>query len=172
MADFGDEIRKYIQEIASASVTFNKKTAEWAANVNKESKTKDAQLQAMMAQIQALTNTVATLSKAIAAAAKQGGGGSRGSSGGVSGSGGNNIGGGGERTFKYTRNMGAYCSTHGHHPVGANHTSATCTHKRESHNNTATANHLFGGSNFWLGLSKVKSSQHDHISYKGKSAPN
>jgi hypothetical protein len=123
MADFGDEIRKYIQEIASASVASNKKTAEWAANVNKESKTKDAQLQAMTAQIQALTNTVATLSKAITAAAKQGGGG-----GGVSGSG-NNISGGGERTFKFMRNMRAYCSTHGHHPVGANHTSATCTHK-------------------------------------------
>jgi hypothetical protein len=164
MTDFGNKIRKYIQEIASASVTSNEKTAEWAANVIKESKTKDAQLQAMTAQIQALTNTVATLSKAIAAAEKQGGGGSGGGSNGVSGSG-NNIGGGGERTFKCTRNMGAYCSTHGHHPVGANHTSATCMHKQESHNNTATADHRFGGSNFWPGLYKVKSSQHNHISY-------
>jgi hypothetical protein len=94
-----------------------------------------------------------------------------GATGGISGSG-INIGGGGESTFKYTRNMGAYCSMHGHHPVGANHTSATCTHKQERHNDTATADHRFGGSNFWPGLSKVKSSQHDHISYKGKSAPN
>jgi hypothetical protein len=117
------------------------------------------------------TNTIATLSKAIAAAAKQGGSGSGGGGGGVSGSG-NNIGGGGEHTFKYTRNMGAYCSMHGHHPVGTNHTSTTCMHKRESHNNTATADHHFGGSNFWLELSKVKSSQHNHFSYKGKSAPN
>ncbi len=74
MADFDDKIQKYIQKIASASVTSNKKTAEWAANINKESKTKDAQLQAMTAQIQALTNTVATLSNAISAVAKQGGG--------------------------------------------------------------------------------------------------
>jgi hypothetical protein len=127
----------------------------------------------MTAQIQALTNTIAMLSKAIAAAAKQGGGsgGGGGGGGGVNGSG-NNIGGGGKRTFKYTRNMGAYCSTHGHHPVGTNHTSATCTHKQESHNNTTTAGQRFGGSNFWPGLAKVKSSQHDHISYKGKSAPN
>jgi hypothetical protein len=169
MADVGNEIRKCIQEIASASVSSNKKTAEWAANVNKESKAKDAQLQAMTAQIQALTNTVATLSKAITAAEKQGGGG-----GGGSGSGGssNNIGGAGKRTYKLTRNMGAYCSMHGHHPVGANHTSATCTRKQKGHNNTATANHRFSGSNFWPGLSKVKSSQHNHISYKGKSAPN
>jgi hypothetical protein len=169
MADFGDEIRKYIQEIASTSVASNKKTAEWAANVNKESKTKNAQLQAMTAQIQALTNTIATLSKAILAAAKHGGGGG---GGGISGSSsGNNIGGGGKSRLKYMRNMGAYCSMHGHHPVGANHTSATCTHKQESHNDTATADHRFGGSNFWPGLFKVKASQHDHISYKGKSAP-
>jgi hypothetical protein len=143
--------------------------AEWAANVNEESKTKDAQLQAMMALIEALTNTIATLSKEITAVAKQGGGDGDGS--GTSGSS-NNIGRGDKRTFKYTRNMGAYCSTHGHHPVGANHTSATCTHKQERHNDTATADHRFGGSNFWPGLSKVKSSQHNHISYKGKSAPN
>jgi hypothetical protein len=125
----------------------------------------------MTTQIQALANTIATLSKAIVAATKQGSSGGGSSSGGVSGSG-NNICRVGKRTFKYTRNMGAYCSTHGHHPVGANHTSATCTHKQKSHNNTATADHCFGGSNFWLGLSKVKSSQHDHISYKVKSAPN
>jgi hypothetical protein len=122
MADVSDEIRRYIQEIASASVASNEKTAEWAANINKESKAKDAQLQAMVAQIQALTNTVAMLSKAIMAAAKQGGGG------GSSGSG-NNRGGVGERTFKLMHNMGAHCSMHSHHPVGANHTSATCTRK-------------------------------------------
>ncbi len=129
----------------------------------------------MMIQIQALTNTIATLSTAIAAAAKENGSGGGGNGSGGSGGGGggdNNDGGGGKRTFKFTLNMGAYCSTHGHHPVGANHTSATCMHKREGHNNIATTDHRFGGSNFWPGLSKVKSSQHDHISYKGKSAPN
>jgi hypothetical protein len=177
MADVGDEIRKCIQEIASASVASNKKMAEWAASVSKESKAKDAQLQAMMAQIQDLANTVAMLSTAITAAAKEnsGGGGGGGSGGGGSGSGGggsgNNSGGGGKGTFKFTRNMGAYFSMHGHHPVGTNHTSATCTHKGKGHNSIATANHRFGGSNFWPVLSKVKSSQHNHISYKGKSAP-
>jgi hypothetical protein len=123
MADVGNKIWIYIKEITSASVASNKKKAKWAANVSKEFKAKDAQLQAITAQIQTLTNTVATLSTAIVAAAKQGGGG------GGSSSSGNNIGGGGERTFKFTGPMGAYCSTHGHHPVGVNHTSATCTHK-------------------------------------------
>ncbi len=124
------------------------------------------------------------LSKAIAAAATENGGSGSGgnSSGGGSGGGGggsggnggggNNGGGGGKPTFKFTRNMGAYCSTHGHHPVGKNHTSTACTHKCEGHNNTTTADHRFGGSNFWPGLSRVKSSQHNHISYKGKSASN
>jgi hypothetical protein len=172
MADVGDEIRKYIQEIASASAADKEKAAKFAANVSKESKTKDAQFQAMTSQIQALTNTVATLSKAIAAAAKTGGGGASGSGAGSGGAGGggSGSGGGGECTFKLTRNMGAYCSTHGHHPVGVNHTSTTCTNKRKGHNDLATADHRFGGSNFWPGLSKVKPSQQNHVSYKGKSA--
>ncbi len=41
MADVGDEIQKYIQEIASATVVSNKKTAKWAANVSKEAKAKN-----------------------------------------------------------------------------------------------------------------------------------
>ena len=94
MADVGDEIRKYIQEIASASVASNEKAAKFAANVSKESKAKDTQFQAMTAQIQALTNTVATLLTVIAAAAKENEGGGGG-------------GGGSKRTFKFTQNMGA-----------------------------------------------------------------
>ena len=118
IADVGDAIRKYIQEIASASVASNEKATKFAANVSKESKAKDAQFQAMTAQIQALTNTIATLSTAIAAAAKEngGGGGRGGGGGGGSGGGGGGDGGrcdcccgGNKRTFKFTCNMGAYC---------------------------------------------------------------
>jgi len=172
MADAGDRIRKYIQEIASASVASNEKAAEFAANVSKESKAKDTQFQAMMtAQIQALINTVATPLTAITAAAKNGDSDSSGGAG-SDGGGGGGGGGGGERTVKLTPNMGVYCSTHGHHPVGTNHTSATCTNKREGRNDLATADHRFGGSNFWPGLSKVLPFQQDHVSYKGKSANN
>jgi hypothetical protein len=97
MADVGNEIRKYIQEIASASVASNEKVAEFAANVSKESKAKDAQLQAMTAQIQALTCTVATLSTAIANAANANGGGdSCGGGGGGGGGNGGHGGGGGQ----------------------------------------------------------------------------
>ena len=83
MADVGNEIRKYTQEIASATVASNEKAAEFAANVSKESKAKDTQFQAMTAQIQALTNTIATLLTAIAAAAKNGDSGSGGGAGGA-----------------------------------------------------------------------------------------
>jgi hypothetical protein len=192
IADVGDEIRKYIQEIASASIASNAKAAEFAANVSEEAKAKDAQFQAMTAQIQALTNTVATLSTQIAAAAKEhggggsgnggggggGGGGGSGSSGsgrsggGGGGSGSSGSGNGNARTFFHTRNMGAYCYSCGHHPVGVNHTSVTCTRKRDDHNDLATADHRFGGSNFWPGLNRVKPSQQDHPKYKGKSANN
>jgi hypothetical protein len=165
IAEVGDEIRRYIQEIASASVASNEKAAEFAANISEESKAKDNQFQAMTAQIQALTTTVATLSTQIAAAAKENGGGG--------GGGGRGSGGGGtERMFHYTRNMGAYCYSCGYHPIGVNHTSATCTRKRDDHNNLATADHRFGRSNFWPGLNKVRSSQQDHPKYKGKSANN
>jgi hypothetical protein len=169
MADLNNKIQKYIQEIASTSVASNKKAAKFAANISTESRAKEAQFQAMTAQIQALTNIVA-----IAAKENRGGGrgGNGGGGSGRGGRGGNGGGEGGKRTFKFTRNMGAYCHTHGHHPIGVNHTSATCTNKRDGHNNLPTADHHFGGSNFWPGLSKVKSSQHDHISYKGKSANN
>jgi hypothetical protein len=172
MADISDKIQKYIQEITSATVASNKKTAEWAANVSKEAKAKDDQLKAMTAQIQALTNTVAMLSTPIAAAAKENknpndGGGSSGSC--------NRSCGGGSRddgAFRYMHNMGGYCSMHGHHLVGINHTSATCTQKCVNHNNSMTATNCMGGCLFWPGVTRVQPSQQDYLSYKGKSAPN
>jgi hypothetical protein len=173
MTDVGNKIQKYIQEIARSTVTSNKKTAKWAANVSKEAKAKDDQLKAMTTQIQALTNTIATLSTAIAAAAKEN---KKPNDGGGSGGGGSyNRGHGGRYrdngAFRYTRNMGGYCSTHGHHPVGINHTSATCTKKCYNHNGSATTTNCIGRCMFWLGVTRVRPSQQDHQSYKGKSAP-
>ncbi len=90
----------------------------------------------MMAQIQALTNTVSTLLKAITVPAKENlnpnaGGGNVGSNGGGGNGSGGNSGGGNSsgRTFQITRNMGGYCFTCCHHPIVANHISATCKQK-------------------------------------------
>ncbi len=171
MADVGDKIQKYIQEIASATVASNEKTAEWASNVSKEAKAKNDQLKAMTAQIQALTNTVAMLSTAIAAAAKENENPNNGGGGGSGRNCGHGSGNRDNRAFHYTRNMGGYCSMHGHHPVGINHTSAMCTQKRDNHNNSTTATNCMGGCTFWLGVTRVRPSQQDHQSYKGKSAP-
>jgi hypothetical protein len=100
-------------------------------------------------------NTIATLSTAIAAAAKEykypnndgsGGGGSGGGGGGRD----CNHGGGNrdDKAFRYRHNMGGYCSTHGHYSVSINHTSATCTQKRDNHNNSTTATNPMGGCMF------------------------
>jgi hypothetical protein len=170
MADVGDKIKKYIQDIASATVTDKERTAENLAKVSKTSRAKDAQIDSITAQIKLLTNTVTLLSKSLANKENNG---SRGNVGGGNGSGkngGEDRGLGGKQTWIPTRNMGNYCWSCGHHPVGAKHDSHTCTRKKEGHKDEATATNCMGGNNFWLQENRVKPSQHDHASYKGKSA--
>jgi len=101
--------------------------------------------------LQTLATKSGNTSKRLAK--ENGGGGGGGGGGGSGGSGGSGGGGGGggdgnKRTFKFTRNMGAYCYLCGHQPIRGNHTSVTCTRKRDGHNDLATTNHRFGGSNF------------------------
>jgi hypothetical protein len=152
---------------------------EWAANVSKQAKAKDAQINAMAAHIQALANTVATLSKAITTAAKENlnpnpGGGDGGGNGVGGNSGGGNSGGNNSNGLpfhQFTCNTGGYCFPCGYHPVGTNHTSATCKQKRQGHNDSATATNCMNDSTRWLGIRQVTPSQHDHPSYKGQSAP-
>ncbi len=66
MADVGNEIRNYIQDIASATVADKERTAKNLANISKASRAKDAQIDSIAAQIKLLTNTVALLSKLLA----------------------------------------------------------------------------------------------------------
>jgi hypothetical protein len=91
VANVGNEIQKYIQEIASATVADKAKTAELAANISKATKTKDTQISSITAQIKLLTDTVALLSKSLANkennSSNSGGGGSGGSGSGGGGSG-------------------------------------------------------------------------------------
>jgi hypothetical protein len=44
MADVSNKIRKYIQDIASATIANKERTAELAANISKASRAKDAQI--------------------------------------------------------------------------------------------------------------------------------
>ena len=129
MADVGNKIRKYIQDIASATAANKEQTSELAANVHKSEQIKDAQIAAMTTQIKMLADAMAVLTKSIESKETNGGGG--GGSGG--GNGGGCSGGGsdpGNHIFRFPWNMGKYCWSYGHHPVGAKHDSHTCTHKK------------------------------------------
>ncbi len=128
-------------------------------NISKEAKAKDAQICAMTAQIKTLTDAIATLTKSLANKEN------------ASPNTGNTNSGTTPCMFHWMRNMGAYCWSHGHHPVGAKHTSSTCTKKKEGHNNDVTTRNHQGGDNFWPTNNKVKESQQDHPSFKRKKAP-
>jgi hypothetical protein len=154
-ADIGSKLQKYIQEIAIAAAA----EKESAANISKEMKVKDAQILAMTVQIKLLTDTVTALMKSFGNKENA-----------PPNTGNTNLG-SNPCQFNWTRNMGAYCWLHGHHPVGAKHTSRTCSKKKEGHINNATAMDCKGGNKFWPMINKVKESQQDHPSFKGKMAP-
>ena len=105
MANMGNKIRKYIQDIASATATNKEQSARLAANVHKSEQIKDAQIAAMMAQIKMLADAMAVLTKSIENKGTNGGGGSDGGIGGGGGGGSDP----GNRTFRFPRNMGKYC---------------------------------------------------------------
>lgn len=50
--------------------------------------------------------------------------------------------------MKKERNMGGYCHSHGFHPVGKDHTSKTCSWKKEGHKTEATWTNQMGGDPF------------------------
>jgi hypothetical protein len=112
MTDVDDKIRKYIEDIASATVANKGKTAELSANISKASWAKDVQITTIIAQIKLLTNTVALLSKSLANKENNGGRGNRVGTNSGKRNGGNGGGLGGSRVFVYTRNMGSYCWSH------------------------------------------------------------
>ncbi len=75
--------------------------------------------------------------------------------------------------MKKIRNMGAYCSSHGFHPVGTNHDSVTCRNewRKPKHNIVATWTNCLGGNTYWPSAKQVAIEQQDHPIWKGKSAP-
>jgi hypothetical protein len=154
MADIGDEIREYIANLANASAVA---AQEQAANTMD----KTSQFDAMAAQIKALTDAVAKLAAASENKVP------------------NAVGTEGKKGYhenRHTqhtaiRNMGAYCSSHGFHPVGVNHNSATCNRKRPEHKSEATWGNRLGGCTSWPTATKVAVAQHDHPTWKGKAAP-
>jgi hypothetical protein len=123
MADVGNKIREYIQQLASAGAANATDTVD-----NAQMKKK---LATMEAEIKKLTATIAAMT------AKMSNNENRDSNIGA------NRDSGRERVTRWPqmtrlRNMGAYCHSHGFHPVGANHDSTTCNQKKDGHNSAAT----------------------------------
>ncbi len=110
----GDKLRQYIAQIAAAAVAKEEKHDKIAASICDTTQKKTDE---MAAQLKALHDAVTKLTLALANKENE-----RGNGGG---------GGGGGRGYRkkkpYARPrcMGAYCWSHGWHPVGANHNSAT-----------------------------------------------
>jgi hypothetical protein len=157
-ANRGNELRQYIAKIAQAAV----KQEEQAANIRDSTK---ASTDAMAAQIKAMSDQIAQLIKAMANKenAPNGSSGGRGRD--------------KEQAryvpVQYTKpcSMGSYCSLHGFHPAGENHTSATCMRKLPNHDMTATWNNRKGGSIHWPPPICVSIKQQNHATYAGKTAP-
>ena len=153
MADIGDKIKDYITKIASSSVTND----DVIANMREADKKKDAEMANMSAQIKQLIGAMAKLASRENDDPNQ------------------NRGRRGNRVVEQMtklRNMGGYCSTHGFHPVGATHDSATCQYKKKDvHNDAATWNNRLNGSTYWPKAIRVAVEQQTHPTWKNKEVP-
>ena len=158
LAELGDELREFILTLQQSNIsnssagttvtdtTANVKDAKYDA-MTERMMTMEKMMEKMMTQMAANPNaTIATTD--------------------------NEKDGGKNKKFRCTRNMGGYCHSCGFHPVGPKHNSETCNRKKEGHVATATwTNRGANGCMDWPIAAKVKPSQQDHTSYKGKSAP-
>ncbi len=158
MADYGDEIREYIQQLTSASAANN--ATDTAANVQTTNK-----LTTMEAEIKKLTATIASMTTKLNGNPNPNPNGENinPNSGAFEGSQG--------RPYKKLRNMGGYCSSHRFHLVGLKHDSATCIYKKPEHKCEATWCNRLGGDMFWPSAKRVAVEQQEHSSWKGKEAP-
>ena len=73
---------------------------------------------------------------------------------------------------QYTRpqNLRGYCHTQTFHP-GLGHNSQSCQRKRDGHECEATWSNRMEGNTYWLEPLNVALDQHEHVTWKGKSAP-
>ena len=164
--DLGDDLRRYIESLASEKEANKENVANMQAttdqmlaihnNYKGQMESKDNQIKEMVAQVKALTESVTVLTTMVTNQQRGGGGGDdnkrvddgkrrRGN----------------PRPLKEKRrdgpdtrppwllrnaNMGAYCWTCGYNPTGKGHTSATCKTKAPGHDEAATLSSRRGGS--------------------------
>ena len=146
MADYGDKIREYIQQLASAGAASATDTKEKLSTMEAEIKKRTATIAAMATKLTNNENRDPNAGGAMGDRSRR-------------------------PQMKKIRNMGAYCHSHGFHPVGADHNSTNCLWKKPEHNDAATWTNRLGGDMFWPSTKCVAIEQHDHPTWKGKSAP-
>jgi hypothetical protein len=155
-ADKGDELWQYIATIEAAAVAKEDKQDEMAANIRNSAQKKNDE---MASQLKMLNNAVAKLTVALANKENN------------PNKGGGRNGGGTRKPRTKLRCMGGYCWSHGYHPTGNTHSSATCTYQKEGHKVNSTATNTMGGNNYWPPEHCVIDLQRTHVSYAGKSKP-
>jgi hypothetical protein len=179
LADMGDQIRDYIQQITQAKENIPPTTKENANKNTDTPSTGNTVMDEMNKRMAKLENMISNMCNNNNNNGNRNGGGKNNSNRNNGNNGNNNNNGNEKETEKFipyrdrpytkTRNMGGYCHTHGFHPVGENHTSENCGYKKDNHDNTATWNNRNGGSTLWP--KKIREDQKTHESYAGKSAP-
>jgi hypothetical protein len=158
LANLGDVLRKFILTLQQSNISNNSTTT---TATDTTSNVKDAKFEAMTERMIAMEKMMEKMMTQMAAKPTT-----------TITITGDDKNGGKTRTFKCPRNMGGYCHSCGFHPVGSKHNSETCTRKKEGHVATATwTKRGENGCMDWPVVAKVKPSQQDHTSYKGKSAP-
>jgi hypothetical protein len=156
----GDELRQYIAQIAAAAFAKEEKHDEIAASIRDTTQKKTDE---MAAQLKSLHDAVPKLTLALTNKKNE-----RGNGGGGGGGGGGNR---EKKPYAKIRCMGAYCWSHGWHPVGENHNSPTCNFKKEGHKTNATFANIMGGNQNWPASNRVRPSQQMHATFAGKYKP-
>ena len=168
LANLGDEIREYIQQLTGAKENVPPPSKPPPSNYTSNTSSNKAAeaMDKRMSKIEELLIALTVSNK------NQGGGGNDNT----------NRGGGGDdkndrkkfkdrdrKPMQLYRNMGGYCHSCGFCPVGKDHTSVTCHMKRATHKDDATWTNRLDGSMVWP--SRVREDQQSHESWAGKSAP-
>ncbi len=150
LADVGDELHEYINQIVAANAQLKEDTAVNIGN-NKDS--------GLTADLKKLTKALAQLTEMVTN--KENKPPSNSNTGGRR----------SDKQFMGMRKMGAYCSSHVYHSARMGHTSTTCKYKKEGHSNVAVWGNILGGNDHWPATMRVAIMQQDHTTYKNKSKP-
>jgi hypothetical protein len=136
LAKYGNKIKEYIQQLASAGAA---NATDNAVNVQTKEK-----LTAMKGKIKKLTATIAIMATKMTNNKNL-------DPNSVASAGGSSNCMSRQPRMKKIHNVGAYCSLHGFHPVGANHDSVTCRNewRKPKHNIAATWTNRLGGNTYW-----------------------